>query len=119
MQVIDKPGLVRKRTKWVTNNAILSRTLAVGCSDELGAETLHVHLHLIKGLAKQAAKYRPKLVKAVVEALKAQMTQDGGINHISTSHCPPGAIGSLGVQINFRYKDDLLCPISHRFFGTF
>ena len=86
MQITDKTGHTgtpRKRTKWVTNSPVLAKTLDVRCSNELGTEPIHVHLHLINGLAKQAAKYPPKLVRAVLKALKAQMTQDGEINHIS------------------------------------
>ena len=86
MQVTDKTGHTgtpRKRTKWVTNSPVLAKTLDVRCSNELGTEPLHVHLHLINGLAKQAAKYPPKLVRAVLKALKTQVTQDGEINHVS------------------------------------
>ena len=48
MQVTDRSGHVgtpRKRTKWVTNSPILAKTLDVRCSNELGTEPFHVHLH--------------------------------------------------------------------------
>ena len=86
MKVIDKTGHIgtpRKRTKWVTNSPCLAKALDVRCSNALGTEPLHVHLHLINGLAKQAAKYPPKLVRAVLKALKSQMLQDGEINQVS------------------------------------
>ena len=81
MEVVDRLGNVgtpRKRTKWVTNSIELATAPDVRCQNELGDGPHHIHLHLINGLACQAAKYPPKLVRAVLKAIKAQMKADGG-----------------------------------------
>ena len=86
MQVIDKighAGTPRTRTTCVTNSRVLANTLDVRCSNDLCTEPFRFHLHLFSGLAKQAAKYPPKLVKAFLKALKTQMARDIEINHVS------------------------------------
>lgn len=43
---------------------------------------MHRHLHLVGGLATQAAKYPPKLVRAVLKALREQLVADGELNAV-------------------------------------
>jgi len=72
-------GVCYKRTKWVTNSRKLAEALDGWCTNQTGGP-YHVHMQLIGGIAHQAAAYPPKLVKAVLTALKAQMLEDGSIS---------------------------------------
>ena len=73
-------GYVRKETGWMTNCDALAELLQGECSNQAGKAPWHRHVHLIGGLARQAAVYPPKLVKAVLQCLKAQLESKGEIS---------------------------------------
>ena len=64
-----KPGLVRKRTRWVTNSRALAEVLDLYCTNELGKEPRR-HITLMGSLATLAAQYPPKLITAVLKGIK-------------------------------------------------
>ncbi len=64
-------GFVRKETGWMTNCGALATLLEGECSNQTGKAPWHRHVHLIGGLARQAAIYPPKLVKAVLRCCVA------------------------------------------------
>ena len=64
-----------------TNCPALARILPGECSNKQGG-LAHKHLHLIGGLASQAALYTPKLVRAVLKALREQLVADGELNAV-------------------------------------
>ena len=74
-------GVAYKMTRYVTNSPKLAAVLEGQCSNKTGGP-FHVHTHLIGGIAWQAAKYPPKMVKAVLQALKEQMVADGTLSAI-------------------------------------
>ena len=74
-------GLAYKRTRWVTNCPALARTLQSECSNK-GGGPVHRHFHLQGGMATQAAEYPPKLVQAVLKALREQLQADGELNAV-------------------------------------
>ena len=78
MEVSDgrRSGLVFKKTKWVTNSPRLAKVLDTWCSNQSGTG-YHVHVDLIGGLARQAARYPPKLVAAILKELKEHLMEDG------------------------------------------
>ena len=85
MMSTDKRGLqgtgyVRKETGWMTNCEALAELLEGECSNQTGKAPWHRHVHLIGGLARQAAIYPPKLVKAVLRCLKTQLEGKGEIS---------------------------------------
>ena len=85
MMSTDKHGLqgtgyVRKETGWMTNCEALAELLEGECSNQTGKAPWHRHVHLIGGLARQAAIYPPKLVKAVLRCLKTQLEGKGEIS---------------------------------------
>ena len=56
---VGEKGYVRKMTGWLTNNETLAKLLDTTCSNELGKEEWHRHVHLIGGgLARASQKYR-------------------------------------------------------------
>lgn len=80
-------GLVYKMTRWLTNNRRIAQVLNGVCSNSKG-KTWHRHVHLINGRARAAQVYPPKLVRAILEALKQQLVDDGEYNQ---------SLDSLGV----------------------
>ena len=58
-------GYVRKETGWMTNHPGLAELLETECTNKTGEAPCHRHVHLIGGIAQQAAKYPPQLVRAV------------------------------------------------------
>jgi len=69
-------GYVRKETEWLTNCPELAKVLEGVCSNNEG-RTWHRHVHLVGGRAAAAAEYPPKLVAAVLKALRKQLIADG------------------------------------------
>lgn len=89
MRAEDKRGLqgegfVRKETGWVTNCPAIAEVLEGVCSNYDGSRPWHRHIHLIGGLAKAAQVYPPKLVAAVLKALKRQLIEDGELNALDS-----------------------------------
>ena len=82
MMATDRRGLqgtgyVRKETGWLTNSRELAELLEGGCSNKVGKDPWHRHVHPIGGIAKQAARHPPALVKAVLRTVKAYLVQKG------------------------------------------
>ena len=68
-------GFVRKETRWMTSSAEIAAVLR-----DDGPRCTHRHVHLIGGgRATMAAAYPPKLVVAVLKALRRQMVSDGTV----------------------------------------
>ena len=68
-------GYVRKETWWMTSSPELAAILDGRCSNDKGL-TWHRHIHLINGRAKEARKYPPKLVEAILHGLRRQLEKD-------------------------------------------
>eukprot|EP00971_Amphidinium_carterae_P086480 1711348-Amphidinium_carterae.1 len=78
----DVPEYVKKPTGWITNCPMLADVLGQGCSNDDGNRPQHNHSWLIGGVAKFAARYPPKLVAAVLRALRQQLRHDGTLNSL-------------------------------------
>ena len=82
MMATDRRGLqgtgyVRKETGWLTNSRELAELLEGECSNKAGKDPWHRHVHLIGGIAKQAARYPPALVKAVLSDSQSLSCTEG------------------------------------------
>ena len=94
MMATDRRGLqgtgyVRKETGWLTNSRELAQLLEGECSNKAGKDPWHRHVHLIGGIAKQAARYPPALVKAVLRTVKAYLVQKGELNSMESNTSGP------------------------------
>ena len=58
------------------------------CSNNQGREW-HRHVHLIRGIAQQAARYPPKLVKAALKCLRQQLMESGELGSAEASISGP------------------------------
>ena len=90
MMATDRHGLqgtgyVRKETGWLTNSRELAELLEGECSNKAGKHPWHRHVHLIGGIAKQAARYPPALGKAVLRTVKAYLVQKGELNSMESN----------------------------------
>ena len=74
---------MRKETGWLTNSRELAELLGGECSNKAR------HVHLIGGIAKQAARYPPALVKAVLRTVKAYLVQKGELNSMESNTSGP------------------------------
>ena len=72
-------GYVRKETQFVTNSKILATLLEGHC------EGGHRRVHLINGRAGFAQVYPPKLVKAILKAVKQELRNRNELNSVATS----------------------------------
>ena len=69
-------GLARKRTGWLTNSTCVGLALQVKCPNEgpSGGKTPllehHKHVWLVSGRARATERYPPKLVAAVLKAIR-------------------------------------------------
>ncbi|CAE7854404.1 GIP [Symbiodinium necroappetens] len=88
LQGLQGKGYVRKETGWLTNSAVLAERLAEPCGNETGG-LWHRYVHLVGGIARGAAVYPPKLVKAVLQGLKEQMAQDGHLSSVDAYAAGP------------------------------
>jgi len=73
-------GYVRKETGWLTNCPALAKVLSGVCDNFKPGKDWHRHVQLVGGRAAAAAEYPPRLVAAVLKALKKQLTADGQLN---------------------------------------
>ena len=82
-------GLVLKMTQWVANSPRLASILQGVCSNSLG-RTWHRHVNLINGRARAAQVYPPKLVKAMLVAMRQQLEDDGEFGtHLNSVEAGP------------------------------
>ena len=113
MMATDRRGLqgtgyVRKETGWMTNDAGLARVLQGVCSNESGKGPWHRHIHLIGGIARQAAVYPPQLVKAVLRSLRDTLAEKGELNTFDLFAAGPGPeIPLLDPEFEEVYMDDV------------
>lgn len=76
-------GHVRKETQYLTNSRELAKRLNKVC------EGNHRHVHLINGRARQAQVYPPKLVKAILKGIKAELQNMGELSELSAMSSGP------------------------------
>ncbi len=104
------PGFVLKPTGWLTNSKFLAETLKGECSNMHG-KTWHRHVHLINGRAAAAKVYPPALVKAVLEALRRQLVEDGQLIDSCALSVGPVPVEEAETEYNFDeqgvYIDDI------------
>ena len=72
---------VRKETGFITNSPHIAQTLSGRCSNFTGG-AWHRHRHLVGGVAQYASRHPPKLVAAVLRALRMQLREDGAIGSV-------------------------------------
>ena len=87
----DEHGVsyVKKETQFVTNSPRLAEALQGVCSNMDGSRPWHRHVHLINGRASRAKEYPPKMVIAVLKAIREQMIDDGQLSELSSMTAGP------------------------------
>ena len=84
-------GFARKETGWMTNHPGLAELLETECANQTGGAPWHRHIHLIGGIAQQAAKYQPQLVRAVLKCLKRELEERGELNTVDAPCAGPSS----------------------------
>ena len=80
-------GLARKRSGWLTNSPCVGYALQVRCAskpdggDKTPLLEQHKHVWLVSGRARATERYPPKLVAAVLKAIRVQLQQDKKREH--------------------------------------
>ena len=101
-------GYVRKETGWMTNHPGLAELLENECTNKTGEAPWHRHVHLIGGIAQQAAKYPPQLVRAVLKCLKKELEERGELNSVDAySAGPVPEIPTVDPDWEEQYIDDV------------
>ena len=101
-------GYVRKETGWMINHPGLGELLENECANKTGEAPWHCHVHLIGGIAQQAAKYPPQLVRAVLKCLKKELDERGELNSVDAySAGPVPEIPTVDADWEERYIDDV------------
>eukprot|EP00435_Cladocopium_sp_Y103_P011546 s12_g3.t1 len=101
-------GYVRKETGWMTNHPGLAELLETECTNKTGDAPWHRHIHLIGGIAQQAAKYPPQLVRAVLQCFKQELEDRGELNAADAySAGPIPEIPTVDPEWEERYGDDV------------
>ena len=99
-------GFVRKETGWMTNHPGLAELLETECTNKTGGAPWHRHIHLIVGIAQQAAKYPPQLVRAVLKCLKRELEERGELNAVDAYNAGPvPEIPTVDPEWEERYVD--------------
>ena len=89
MMATDRRGLQGTGYVRLTNSRELAELLEGECSNKAGKDPWHRHVHLIGGIAKQAARYLSALVKAVLRTVKAYLVQKGELNSMESNTSGP------------------------------
>ena len=72
--------LARKRTGWMSNCVELADAVGVRCpNDRLPPELRHKHVHLVNQRARPAEVYPPRLVSAILRAVRDRLRKDQGV----------------------------------------
>ena len=101
-------GFVRKETGWMTNHPGLAELLETECTNKTGGAPWHRHIHLIGGIAQQAAKYPLQLVRAVLKCLKRELEERGELNAVDAySAGPVPEIPAVDPEWEERHVDDV------------
>ena len=82
-------GYVRKETGWMTNHPGLAQLLEGECTNNVPGKPWHRHIHLIRGLARPAARYPPALVRAVLKTLKSHLVESGQLSALDAAVAGP------------------------------
>ena len=82
-------GFARKETRYLTNSPRLAAALEGVCSNFDASRPWHRHVQLINGRATMAKVYPPKMVVAVLEAIRQQLIDDGMLNELSSMMAGP------------------------------
>ena len=100
-------GFVRKETGWMTNHPGLAELLETECTNKTGGAHANArHIHLIGGIAQQAAKYPPQLVRAVLKCLKRELEERGELNAVDAYNAGPvPEIPTVDPEWEERYVD--------------
>ena len=77
-------GYVKKMTRWVTNSGILAKILKGECNG-----TLHRHVHLVNGRAREAQKYPAPLVRAILKGVQKELLKVGELSSLSSKLAGP------------------------------
>ena len=72
-------GLVQKPTRWLTNSVHMARMLDKKCLNRTQPDH-HRHVHLVSGRAKAAERYPPRLVEAMLRAMRQELLSAGMIS---------------------------------------
>jgi len=113
MQATDRRGLqgngyVRKETGWMTNHPGLAELLQTECTNETGGAPWHRHIHLIGGIARQAAQYPPKLVRAVLKCLRDELESKGELSTVEAQNAGPVAeVPLIDPRFEEMFVDDV------------
>jgi hypothetical protein len=90
----------------MTNHPGLAELLETECTNKTGGAPWHRHIHLIGGIAQQAAKYPPQLVRAVLKCLKRELEERGELNAVDAYNAGPvPEIPTVDPEWEERYVD--------------
>ncbi|CAK9049785.1 Retrovirus-related Pol polyprotein from transposon TNT 1-94 [Includes: Protease [Durusdinium trenchii] len=87
-------GFVRKETRYLTNSVAIAAALSGQCSGE------HRHVHLVNGRARQAQKYPPRMVAAILRAIRQELRWRGELNELSVEGSGPSPDGETNEPNN-------------------
>ena len=96
-----------KETGWLTNSWHLAQLLEGESANHTAGRELHRHVHLVNGTAKLSAAYPPKLVKAILKALKLEMRDCGELSTEEEKVAGPTCVESLIEQFDCELGDFL------------
>ena len=105
-QRLEGTGYVRKGTGWMTNRPELAAILKGECSNYKRKEQ-HRHTHLVGGIARQAAVYPPKLVRAVLKVLRDELADRGQLNSHEAACSGPVPEEPSILEDDYWFVDDV------------
>ena len=79
MQATDRRGLQGSGYVRKPSPVSLAEILKGECSNRKGKEQ-HKHVHLVGGIARQAALYPPRPVRAVLKVVREELAERGQLN---------------------------------------
>ena len=107
-------GYVRKETGWMTNHPGLAELVETECANKMGGGAWHRHVRLIGGIAQQAARYLPQLVRVVLACFKHELEERGELNAVDAySAGPVPEKPAVDPDWEERYVDDVNGGILH------
>ena len=87
-------GFVRKETRYLTNSVAIAAALSGQCNGG------HRHVHLVNGRARQAQKYPPRMVAAILRAIRQELRWRGELNELSVEGSGPSPDGETNEPNN-------------------
>ena len=76
---VQGKGFVRKETMYLTNSPELARVLSGECNGK------HRHVHLVNGRARQAQVYPPRMVTAILRAVRKELEFHEEFNELTSN----------------------------------